>query len=122
MDCLSFIIGWYIFFLIALETDAHRFIFQVECLAIADGPAFEVRPLASSKTTRAVHFQSGCVYGQTARSDEHASISADVSMLSKIFGIWRFNSRQQFRMQMVRCRGCRLMQTLCHAFEKFAGT
>jgi hypothetical protein len=80
----------------------HGCIFQVECLSIMDDSAVPDMALGehsrhSSKQARAVHFQNDAADGETDPS------LAQASMLSRFFCTWRFNSRQQFRMQMVRC-------------------
>jgi hypothetical protein len=98
---LCVIHNWLVAFLIlALELSTYHCIFQVECLSIIDDSTVPDMALGehsrhSSKQARAVHFQNDAADGETDPKLEQL-------LLSRFFCTWRFNSRQQFRMQMVR--------------------
>ncbi len=79
-------------------------------MSIIDGPAIDkstdcdVLVPHPSKNSRIVRFENEISRPETIHVDAGTdSVSGhEVFLLSNYFGIWRFNSRQQFRMQMVR--------------------
>jgi hypothetical protein len=69
-------------------------------LRLSDNASFQnVHPRQS---VPAVRFGNDTTLQTMYQLDADVTASEENSLLSNFFGIWRVNSRQQFRMQMVR--------------------
>jgi hypothetical protein len=75
----------------------------VECLSVVDSASMRLR-LSDSASFQNVHPRQSApaVRFGNDTTDAVATVGEENSLLSNYFGIWRVNSRQQFRMQMVR--------------------
>jgi hypothetical protein len=81
---------------------------QVECLSIVDGSAGRERPVSdislphTSESKRAVRFENAPSHQEKIPFDAESALDGGTEILARFFGMWRFKSRQQLRMQMVR--------------------
>ena len=106
-DLLLFIIGWYLHFC-ACAFAFLTVLAQVECLSIVDGSVARERTVSditlprTSENKRAVRFQNDPSHPQKIPFDLESVFDGRTEILSRFFGMWRFKSRQQLRMQMVR--------------------
>ena len=93
-----------------VELGACDYFSQVEYLSIVDSASMRLRLSDSAsfenvhprQSAPAVRFGNDTTLQTTYQPDADVTGGEENSLLSNYFGIWRVNSRQQFRMQMVR--------------------